>query len=286
MTVISPLLRGLCDDAALFPPGNAPLLEAVPAHQEHIEANYSALVGPFVFPAPRLDELSAHVSLENPVALSLTVPAGPDATAAAVSKALAIPGVDVVAVEVGIPAGIEAEQTFEELTRLHAAHPYIDIFVEVPRDGRRESYLAALEKAGYSAKFRTGGVQAEAYPDENELADAIIAVVRAGIPFKATAGLHHAVRNTDPETGFEQHGFLNIISAVGAATAGADRSDVVAALAERDGTTIAHSLSGLDGEDVRRRFLSFGTCSISDPLTELEDLGLINRSETTEGTLA
>ena len=286
MTVISPLLRGLCDDAALFPPGNAPLAEAVPSHQSYLEAGYSALVGPFVFPAPRLDELSAHVCADQPVTLSLTVPAGPDATAAAVAKALAIPGVDVAAVEVGTPADVAADHAFGELARLHTAYPDIDIFVEVPRDSRRDDYIAALEKSGYSAKFRTGGVQAEAYPDENELADAIISVVRAGIPFKATAGLHHAVRNTDPETGFEQHGFLNIMSAVGAAATGADRSDVVAALAQRDGDALARSVSELDDEDVRRRFLSFGTCSISDPLTELEDLGLIHRSEKTEGTLA
>jgi hypothetical protein len=34
---------------------------------------------------------------------------------------------------------------------------------------------------------------------------AIAAVVAAGVSFKPTAGLHHALRNTDPETGFEQH---------------------------------------------------------------------------------
>ncbi len=90
MTIISPLLRGLCDDAALFPPGNAPLTEAIPAHAAYLQADYDALVGPFVFPAPRLGELAAYVSADSPVTLSLTVPAGPSDTAAALSNALAI----------------------------------------------------------------------------------------------------------------------------------------------------------------------------------------------------
>jgi len=288
MTIISPLLRGLCDDAALFPPGNAPLAEAVPAHAAYQQADYDALVGPFVFPAPRLSELAAYVSADNPVTLSLTVPAGPADTAAALSNALAIPGVSVAAVEVGIPDGLDAEAAFEELAPVHAAHPDLDIFVEVPRGDRRVDFLTALETAGYSAKFRTGGIVAEAYPDEDELADAVISVVRAGIPFKATAGLHHGVRNTDPETGFEQHGFLNIMVAVNAVRRGADRSEVVAALAQRDGESIAQALAELTADEageVRRRFLSFGTCSIWDPLTELEGLGLIVRSDKTEGTL-
>ena len=288
MTIVSPLLSGLCDDAALFPPGNAPLAEAVPAHAAYLKADYDALVGPFVFPAPRLSELAEYVSADSPVTLSLTVPAGPADTAAALSNALAIPGVRVAAVEVGIPDGLEADAAFAELARVHAAHPDIAIFVEVPRGCRRADYLTALETAGYSAKFRTGGIVAEAYPNEDELADALISVVRANIPFKATAGLHHGVRNTDLETGFEQHGFLNIMVAVDAARRGADRSEVVAALAQRDGESIARALADLtedEAGEVRRRFLSFGTCSISDPLTELEGLGLIVRSDKTEGTL-
>ncbi len=186
-----PLLRGLCDDAALFPPGNASLAEAIPAHAAYLQADYDALVGPFVFPAPRLSELAAYVSADSPVTLSLTVPAGPSDTAAALSNALAIPGVHVAAVEVGIPDGLDADAAFEELSRVHAAHPDVDIFVEVPRGDRRAGYLTALETAGHSAKFRTGGIVAEAYPNEEELADAVISVVRANIPFKATAGLHH-----------------------------------------------------------------------------------------------
>jgi hypothetical protein len=39
------------------------------------------------------------------------------------------------------------------------------------------------------AKFRTGGVTADAYPDEPELAEAIHLTVAHGLAFKATAGL-------------------------------------------------------------------------------------------------
>ena len=45
----------------------------------------------------------------------------------------------------------------------------------------------------YQAKFRTGWMSAEQYPDDAGPASAIRAVVDAGVPFKATAGLHHAV---------------------------------------------------------------------------------------------
>ena len=68
--------------------------------------------------------------------------------------------------------------------------------------------------------------------------------------------------------------------AVDAARRGADRSEIVAALSQRDGKSIAQALADLtedEAGEVRRRFLSFGTCSISDPLTELEGLGLIVR---------
>ena len=41
-------LTGLVDDAAIFPPGNSPMPEAVAAHGAYRTAPYSALVGPFV----------------------------------------------------------------------------------------------------------------------------------------------------------------------------------------------------------------------------------------------
>ena len=56
--MIPPEYTALVDDAAIFPPGNAPLEEAVPAHREHRAAPYGDLVGPFV--VQRLGEKRAR----------------------------------------------------------------------------------------------------------------------------------------------------------------------------------------------------------------------------------
>ena len=109
---------------------------------------------------------------------------------------------------------------------------------------------------------------------------AVVALVRAGVAFKATAGLHHAVRNTDPGTGFEQHGFLNLLVATDEALAGADVAQVHARLAARDGTRLAERVAALSAA-ARESFRSFGTCSIADPVTELAELGLLTPDEVT-----
>src|SRR5690606_25472240 len=95
---------------------------------------------------------------------------------------------------------------------------------------------------------------------------------------KATAGLHHAVRTTDPETGFHQHGFLNLLLATDAALNGRPVADLVAVLADRDAPAVADRVADLgDARTAAARalFLSFGTCSITEPVAELTDLGLL-----------
>ena len=291
---IGPLLVGLCDDAALFPPGNAPLPVAVPAHAEHRSAAHAPLVGAFVFPAGRLDELEKYLA-QHPypgeLVLSLTVPTGTDAVGPALEKVASMDSVSVVALEIAVPAAQSVDELFAALDEIATGEPGVDVFVEIPRDGRRSEILTRLAGTPYAAKFRTGGIVAEAYPDEAELADAITTVVATGIPFKATAGLHHAVRNTDPKTGFEQHGFVNLLAAVDAVLSGAGSEEVATVLAERDGASLSARLGELSDDraaEVRRRFLSYGTCSITEPLEDLLDLDLVPStfSPITEGTNA
>ncbi|MEV4124355.1 hypothetical protein [Nocardia sp. NPDC049707] len=286
---ISALVRGLCDDAALFPPGNAAIGEAVPAHFVHQSSDHAALVGPFVFPAPRLGELPVILAAtDGRLELSLTVPGGTAAVPGALEQLRGIDDVQLVALEIAVPGGQTPDELFAALDEIASTAPDVDIFVEVPRDDRRAEILSHLASTPYAAKFRTGGIVATAYPDEAELAAAIHAVVGAGVRFKGTAGLHHAVRNTDPHTGFEQHGFLNVMLATHRAVDGAGVDDIAATLADRDGTSLARELAGLSAEAVealRATFRSFGTCSISDPLTELVGLGLVPQASTEPSAL-
>ncbi|MER6817930.1 hypothetical protein ABT299_52690 [Spirillospora sp. NPDC000708] len=272
MSDVPAFARGLCDDAAVFPPGLAPLADAVPAHRRHRSAPYAALVGPLVLPATALDQLHPLVAgIAEALEVSITAPNGPAQAAKAVEIAARLP-VKVHAVEVAVPAAMTVRDLVQSLERID-----VPVFVEVPRDERRGDVTAALADSGHRAKLRTGGVTAEMYPDERELAAAVTSAVQAQVPFKATAGLHHPVRNTDPETGFHQHGFLNLLLATDAALGGGDEADVMSVLAERDRGGIAAAVQNLSegrAAAVRLAFLSFGTCSIMEPLTELVELDL------------
>ena len=285
------LFTRFLDDAAVFPPGSVPLGLAVPAHLAHLESAQGPLVGPFVVAASALPSLGPLVQEQPPgsFAVSVTVP-GPGAVRAALETAALVPALDVRAVEVGVPAGVVGADDVVpaldlalrgDLART-AEDSRVTAFVELPRDERRAVLIHQLAGTAYLAKLRTGGVRADLYPDAAELAAAIVALVRAGLPFKATAGLHHAVRNTDATTGFDQHGFLNVLVAVAAALDGADVTEVSVLLAGRDRAGLAASLGAWpvgQAEQVRWLFRSIGTCSIDEPVSDLAALGLLEAPE-------
>lgn len=271
------LYRRLFDDAALFPPGNAPLGRALPEHREHRAGHRAEYVGPFLVSDARVAELRTLLEREEgdhePLATVVTVPGGAEAVPAAVAAAkdrrLHLVGLEVAAAPGGVGAVTEA------LGRHLPAG--VSAYVEISRQGQVPDDLAELAGTGHHAKFRTGGVLARAHPGETELAAHLHATVGAGLSFKCTAGLHHAVRHTTPE-GFEQHGFLNVLLATAALLEGATAADAGAVLAERDGPALAAAASRITeerAERVRATFHSFGTCSITEPLEDLVVLGAL-----------
>ncbi len=260
--MIPRLFRGLFDDAALFPPGSTPLDTAIEQHLSYRGTEFADLVGPLVFPISRLDELN---KVSAPLNISLTAPGGPDTVEAALDRMYAKSNLPVVAIEVALPNGTD-------ITALGAVDPAIDVYVEIPRGSRRDKVFDAVDERGYRAKFRTGGDAADAHPSEEELAAAIYEAARREISFKATAGLHHAIRNTSADTGFEQHGYLNILLAAQVAHSGARASDIATILAVRDPEILAQHIAAIE---TKRAFLSFGACSIREPLDDLISLGLI-----------
>jgi hypothetical protein len=148
------------------------------------------------------------------------------------------------------------------------------------RDAALDS-VAARRAAGVDviAKVRTGGEVPQAFPSASTLADVVHSAAARQVPLKFTAGLHHAVRHTDPVTGSHHHGFLNLLVATRRAVGGAELAVVSSALDCDDGARLAADVRGWSdalGSRVRQAFVSFGCCGVEDPVRDLVELGLLS----------
>jgi hypothetical protein len=286
-------LHGLVDDAAIFPPGNAPLDRAVAEHRGHRTSEYADLVGGFVVSDVRLPELldvlddaddSPGERAETALTVNLVVTGGAGAIEPAVRWATRSPLLQLVALECALrdedDLAHNARRVGAALDALEEDLADVTVYVEPPRVADRPSagWLAAADELALRElplKFRTGGVTADAFPTPAELAASIDAALDRELPFKCTAGLHHAVRQADPETGFVHHGFLNVLAATRACLDGGDGEAV---LAEDDAEVLLDGLDDATLERTRRWFTSFGSCSILEPHDDLVELGLIDTS--------
>ena len=286
------LVAGLVDDAAIFPPGNAALADAVPAHAWHLARPYGFVVGPFVCSDRALPDLSRLLEAQppsQPLPLTLVVVGGAGAIEPALTWAGHDPYLEVRAVETALRDEEDlAHNAARVVTVLDLALPDdVDAYVELPRLTGSEPTAGwlnaadAVAEAGHRLKFRTGGESPEAHPGESELVTVIDAALDRETAFKCTAGLHHGVRLTADDTGFEQHGFGNVLLATGALLDGADRDAAAAILANRDTDAVGERLRSVDeaaAARIRRWFRSFGSCSIDEPVADLTRWRLLGAS--------
>jgi hypothetical protein len=245
----------------------------VQAHVAFADAPYADMVGPFVVSAISLHSLAEHTRACREM-VQIVVTASVPAIQRTLADVDGMTGVRLTALDIALGQEMAAGQVVPTIRNALAGRE-VTVYVEVPRDSRRNAVVRELAAGGLRAKLRTGGIKADLYPDERELAGSLVALATAGVPFKATAGLHHAMRNTDPQTRFEQHGFLNLLVAAQAASEGAPVDTVARILAERDPAIVVAHVAKLDAE-VRTAFRSFGTCSVNEPRDELIELGLLS----------
>ncbi len=292
------IVRGLVDDAAIFPPGNAPLDDALAAHREHRAAPYADLVGPFVVDDRRLpdlgvvrDEVAVPEGSEardrHVLPVSVVVTGGAGAIEPAVEWVGE--GVELRVLEVAIresDAGDLAPNVQRIVTAVDARRETCDddvaVYVETPRlrgTDPSPSWLGALDEvaaAGHCLKLRTGGPDADAFPSAVELATCIGAALDRELPFKCTAGLHNALRHRDDETGFEHHGFLNVLRRDPRRASTAPTSTRSRRCSRRPTPTSSSPAADEAAlARARRWFRSFGSCSIDEPLADLRELGLL-----------
>jgi len=146
--------------------------------------------------------------------------------------------------------------------------------------------------ARLKAKVRTGGVNPGAFPRLQQVARFIAVCASAGVPFKATAGLHHPLRGVYAMTAAQRgphvpmHGFLNVLLAAAAVKAGAMELQLPEILALRDGQAFAFHKGGvtlrnlkLNNQQLRETreqlAVAFASCSFEDPVRDLEALKLL-----------
>lgn len=273
--VVPRLFVGLIDDAAVFPPGNAPLPDAVTAHRRHRAAWYAPLVGPLLCPASRLGDLMALTTPEEALPIGLVGGPGCDLDELYRAHDDAIGNFTLRQIETPYrdAAGLRTLVDYAD------DWPFLDVYAEVPFSGPWRDALDTIAAARgdvkpIAPKFRTGGATAAMFPPPELLADVIVACQQRSLPYKLTAGLHHAVRHTDPATGFVHHGFGNVAVATAAAAGGADRDAVAELLALTDQTALAPRLSALRHQD-RPLWIGLGSCSVAEPLADLTQLGLL-----------
>ncbi len=274
MTGVPTQFVGFFDDAATFPPGLAPIEQAVTDHVTRRSAPFVAAVGPAVLALadlPRAREVAAGLDLSTgPVEVSVVTPTG------ALQQALAAveqvrPQLRVVAIE--LKTDPDDRAVLADQVREAAAVDGIPVYVELTAAQVADGALDLLDGTGLHLKYRTGGIEAHLFPTPEELGDVLAKAVAAGLPFKLTAGLHEAIRYTNPTTGFHHPGFLNIALATQAARADEPPARIAAWLAETDPAVLGPATAESDGL-WRESFRSFGTCSVSEPADSLRRLDL------------
>ena len=171
------LLDRLIDHAPTFPPASLASQEALDEDARAVRSPHSFALARLVWPASRLGEI-----------------AGTERGVSAVLDASLPENAEIEAVEV------RYRDDLAELQGLAG-----EVYVEVPVDEAFEPRLDAVAELGLRAKVRCGGA---VVPSDAELAGFVRGCRERGLVFKATAGLHHAVRSNG------EHGFLNLLAAV------------------------------------------------------------------------
>lgn len=300
MSAIRILLRNSIDYAGLFPPAGLAMDAAVDNYHRYRAGEAAWALGRFILPASRLAqfERAAAERLSQSAAGQpwlLGVLAGPDLRAeleqvAEFNRRHAGRG----AARIDT---IEAKASSADAIRdtMHLMPRDLQAYFEIPIDPDPSSLVATIGRLGGRAKVRTGGVTRDAFPPTASLLRFLQSCIRARVPFKATAGLHHPLRaeyrltyEPDSPAG-TMFGFLNLFLAAAFVAAGMEELEAAQLLEETSPLAFEFDRRGVSwrdhriGQDALGRarndvIVSFGSCSFTEPIEELQALNMLEPS--------
>ncbi len=296
------LLRGLIDDASLFPPASLALPDALMRFHARRQGRYHAIAGRFVVAGTTIEPLMAafdtrHGGIDLSVVLDAESLAASVATMRRMTEVL--PQLALAAFEIRLPEReidtgelVGWTQTLQELVQSES----VEIFVETrfARDWTTapseiaDTIEDAKSRTGddaLGAKVRCGGVAADAFPTPEQLASFVLAMRDAGLAWKATGGLHAALYRSG--FGHGTHGFINLLAAALLANDRAIEDEEVAHVLSEESydafvlderrfgwhDNIIHDDAVREGRDLAMR--SYGSCSFDDPVDDLRRFGVV-----------
>ncbi len=285
MSAAQALLGRILEYAGLFPPAALDMESALRNYQGYTETDEFWLLGGFVLPANRLEEFAGAfervwgTEQERPWTLKVVCAGETEDDARAIEEfqqgAVFIGSLEAKAAN--------ARAAKEVLERLPAARSrYVEFAPE-----KAGEMLPVLAEYGARAKIRLAGVTAESVPSAEAVARFLLACAKEGIAWKATAGLHHALRGVrellpgGPRVA--THGFVNVFLAGALAFYGADEKAVVRTLSEEDVDAFRldddvirwhdNAMISDQIEKARGEFaISFGSCSFEEPVKDLKQM--------------
>jgi len=289
--IVRDFLAGAIDYAGLFPPAALDMRTAIRNYASYRAGGDASLLGRFVAPAARLGELAEELESLDERGDTIKVSAVLAANVAtdvesviAFNARVSRAAVDSIETKADRPGAIYEIASGRSAT--------LEVFVELPLDGELELLVDAVRAVGARAKVRTGGVTTEAFPRARSVVRFMRACLDAGVPFKATAGLHHAVTGPyaltyapDSPRG-TMFGFLNVFLAAAFLAAGMSDEDATRLLDDRDASAFVLAEQGVEwrGRHVdaatlaathARVFGSFGSCSFREPVGDLQAMALL-----------
>jgi hypothetical protein len=290
VSAVETLLGRILEYAGLFPPAGLEMESALRNYQRYAKTDEFWVLGGFVLPATRLEEFAGAfervwgTEQERPWTLKV-VCAGETAEDARAIEEFQQGAVFIGSLEA---KAADARAAKEVLERLPAARAR---YVEFPPE-RAGEVLPVLAEYGAKAKIRMGGLTAETIPAADVVARFLMACARERVAWKATAGLHHAVRGVRSLTDAPgsaratMHGFVNLFLAGALAYFGADEQALVRTLEEQDAAAFRaeddvirwhnNTMIADQIEQVRSEFAnSFGSCSFEEPVDDLRAMGWV-----------
>jgi hypothetical protein len=306
------LLAGILDYAGLFPPARLPLEEAVRNYARYRTDPDGWMLGRFVCPAARLVELTPFQELfasGPPFAVSALGRGGKNADDLLANATTDVQAIAAFRQRHGERVAIDV---FEWLLPPEAARPLPVAQAQMVFSAPRVAAPGVFYEVGFGPewrqalgflfemlgrldpawahrpagiKIRCGGLEASAFPSVQQVAFVLAACRNHGVPVKATAGLHHPLRQFDAALHTPMHGFVNLfVAGVLAHVHRLSEAPIQAILADEDAASFAFTDDSLRWRDLEASVeqiawcrendvTSFGSCSFDEPRDDLRALG-------------